>query len=228
MAKIAITAREARSTRMSPFFLQHGYEVDPIQIAVRYGPETQPRGKRIQEEYEKAKSIVKRLWQSIELAQATMGEAQQEQELQANARQKQALQLRVGNKVWLKLGDHFKTKRPSRKLDWKNLKYTVLKIVGPSAVKLNTPGRVHPVINVSMLRLASSDPLPSQLQDDNKPEPIEMDGEAYYIVEEILKGRAKGCGKRDLVKWEGYPDPTWEPSLHLRDTDARNLHRVFS
>jgi hypothetical protein len=61
MAKIAITAREAQSTRMSPFFLQHGYEVDPIQIAVQYGPENQSRGKRIQEEYEKAESIVKTL-----------------------------------------------------------------------------------------------------------------------------------------------------------------------
>jgi hypothetical protein len=49
------------------------------------------------------------------------------------------------------------------------------------------PRRVHPVFNVSMLRLASSDPLPSQLQDDNEPEPIEIDREAYYIVEEILE-----------------------------------------
>ncbi|EFQ86512.1 hypothetical protein PTT_18216 [Pyrenophora teres f. teres 0-1] len=35
IAKIAITAREARSTRMSPFFMQHRYEVDPIQIATK-------------------------------------------------------------------------------------------------------------------------------------------------------------------------------------------------
>jgi hypothetical protein len=60
---------------------------------------------------------VERLRQSIQLAQATMGEAQQEQELQANKRRKQSPQLRVGDKVWLKLGDHYKTKRPSRKLD---------------------------------------------------------------------------------------------------------------
>jgi hypothetical protein len=103
------------------------------------------------------------------------------------------------------------------------LKYTVQEVVGPSAVKLNMPGRVHPVFNVSMLRLASSDPLPSQLQDDNEPEPIEMDGEAYYIVEEILEERAKGRGKQYLVKWEGYPEPTWEPALHLKDTDALDI-----
>lgn len=117
MAKIAITAREARSIRMSPFFLQHSYNVDPVQIDVKYGPEQQPRTRKVQEEYEKAENIVERLRQSIELAQATMGEAQQEQELQANKHRKQAPQLRVGDKVWLKLGDHFKTKRPSRKLD---------------------------------------------------------------------------------------------------------------
>jgi transposase InsO family protein/predicted aspartyl protease len=192
MAKIAITARQAQSTRMSPFFMQHGYEVDPVQIAVKHGPENRPQVRRVQEDYKKAERIVERLRQSIQLAQATMGEAQQEQELQANKRRKQAPQLRVGDKVWLKLGDHFKTKRPSRKLDWKNLKYTVLEIVGPNAVKLNTPGRVHSVFNVNMLRLASSDPLPSQPQDDNEPEPIEVDGEEMYLVEEILEERGKG------------------------------------
>ena len=149
-----------------------------------------------------------------------MGEAQQEQERQANKRRKQSPQLRVGDKVWLKLGDHYKTKRPSRKLDWKNAKYTVLKMVGPNAVKLNTPGRVHPVFNVNMLRLASSDPLPSQPQDDNELEPIKVDREEMYLVEEILKERGKGRRKQYLVKWEGYSDPTWEPALNLKHTDA--------
>jgi hypothetical protein len=137
-----------------------------------------------------------------------MGEAQQEQEHQANKRRKQSLQLRVGDMVWLKLAGHFKTKRPSRKLDWKNLKYQVLQVVGPNAVKLNTPGRVHPVFNVNLLRLASSDPLPSQLQDDNEPEAIEVEGEAEYVVERILEERGRGNRKQYLVKWEGYPDPT--------------------
>jgi transposase InsO family protein len=220
MAKIAITARQAQSTKMSPFFMQHGYEVDPLQIAVRYGPENRPRGRRVQKDYEKAERIVEKLRQSIQLAQATMGEAQQEQERQANQRRKQSPQLRVGDKVWLKLGDHYKTKRPSRKLDWKNAKYTVLEIVGPNAVKLNTPGRVHPVFNVNMLRLASSDPLPSQPQDDNEPEPIEVDGEEMYLVEEILKEKGDRQRKQYLVKWEGYSDPTWEPASSLKHTNA--------
>jgi hypothetical protein len=65
MAKIAITARQAQSTRMSPFFMQHGYEVDPIQIAVKHGPGNRPRARRMQEDYNKAESIVERLRQSI-------------------------------------------------------------------------------------------------------------------------------------------------------------------
>jgi translation initiation factor IF-1 len=43
-----------------------------------------------------------------------MGEAQQEQERQANRHRKQPVQFKAGDKVWLKLGDYFKTKRPSR------------------------------------------------------------------------------------------------------------------
>ena len=78
-----------------------------------------------------------------------MGEAQQEQERQANKYRKQPLRLRVGDQVWLRLGDYFKTIRPSRKLDWKNLKYTVLELIGPNAVRLNTTRRIHPVFNIS-------------------------------------------------------------------------------
>jgi hypothetical protein len=52
-----------------------------------------------------------------------------------------------------------------------------------------------------------------------------MDGEAYYIVEEILEERAKGRGKQYLVKWEGYPHPTWEPASHLKGNDALRTWR---
>ena len=56
------------------------------------------------------------------------------------------------------------------------------------------------MFNVNMLRLASSDLLPSQPQDDNKPEPIKVDGEEMYLVEEILEERGKGRRKQYLVK----------------------------
>jgi hypothetical protein len=76
------------------------------------------------------------------------------------------------------------------------------------------------VFNVNMLRLALSDLLPSQPQDDNELEPIEVDGEEMYLVEDILEERGKGRRKQYLVKWEGYPDPTWEPASNLKHTNA--------
>ena len=55
--------------------MQHRYEVDPVQIAIKYSPENKPKGKRVQDEHKKAKNIVERLRQSIQLAQAIIGEA---------------------------------------------------------------------------------------------------------------------------------------------------------
>jgi hypothetical protein len=75
------------------------------------------------------------------------------------------------------------------------------------------------------LQLASSDPLPSQPQDDNEPEPIEIDGKAYYMVDEILEEWGRGRGKQYLVKWEGYLDPSWEPASHLKGNDALRTWR---
>jgi hypothetical protein len=43
------------------------------------------------------------------------------------------------------------------------------------------------VFNVNILRLALSNLLPSQPQDNNKPEPIEVDREEMYLVEEIVE-----------------------------------------
>ena len=223
MAKIAITAREARSTKMSPFFLQHGYNVDPVQIAVQYGPQNRPQSRQVKQDHEKAEAIITKLRQSINLAQAYIGEAQQEQEKQANKTRQQPPQFKTGDRVWLRLGDHFRTKRPSRKLDWKNLKYTVLETVGPNAVRLNTPGRIHPVFNINSIRLAADDPLPSQAQDDQEPEPIIVDGEEEYPVEAIVDERFHQRRKQYLVKWVGYPDPTWVLEENVADTEALQL-----
>jgi hypothetical protein len=51
-----------------------------------------------------------------------------------------------------------------------------------------------------MLRLALSNLLPSQLQDNNEPEPIKVDREEMYLVEEILEKRGKGRRRQYLVK----------------------------
>ena len=75
-----------------------------------------------------------------------------------------------------------------------------------------------------LLRLASSDPLPSQIQDDTQPLPQLVGNEDEYEIEKILDEKTvRGRGsprKKFLVKWTGYAKPTWEPEDALKDTVA--------
>jgi hypothetical protein len=83
MASIAIKGREARSTRVSPFFLQHGYNINPIQLDISQGPNEEELEAHIKPDYNKARAIVEKFKQAFDIAQTTMAEAQQEQERQA-------------------------------------------------------------------------------------------------------------------------------------------------
>ncbi|KAF4310821.1 hypothetical protein GTA08_BOTSDO13627 [Botryosphaeria dothidea] len=82
---------------------------------------------------------------------------------------------KVGDKVWLHL-KNLRTDRPSKKLDNKAAKFTVIEVVGSYSYKLDIPGAVHNVFNVDLLRPAGTDPLPSQVQDDYQPPPVQVDG----------------------------------------------------
>jgi hypothetical protein len=80
MAAIAIKGREVRSTQVSPFFLQHGYNVDPIQLDITQGPNREDLEAHTRPDYNKAKAIMEKFKQVFDIAQTTMAEAQQEQE----------------------------------------------------------------------------------------------------------------------------------------------------
>ena len=79
-----------------------------------------------------------------------------------------------------------------------------------------------------MLRTASTDPLDSQITDDNQPGPVIVGDEEEYEIERILKDRTvrkgRGSRKQYLVKWTGYAEPTWEPADALQDTAALDAY----
>ena len=102
MAQIAINGRNATSTGISPFFLQHGHEVEPLQLEIGNERQLRKPAEQLSDE-QKAVEIAVKLQQAVELAQAGMAVAQQEQERQANRTQREAQSYRVGDKVWLKL-----------------------------------------------------------------------------------------------------------------------------
>jgi hypothetical protein len=77
---------------------------------------------------------------------------------------------------------------------------------------------------VDLLWLASSDPLPSQKNDDTQPPSIMVNGEEEYIVEKILdkyhRRYRRGHWLEYLVKWSGYAQPTWEAATALEEAQA--------
>jgi hypothetical protein len=232
LAQIAINGREATSTGVSPFFLAHGYNVDPVRLETSLET-TSGEARALQEpDSQKAEHIVMKLKEALNLAQARMADAQQEQEKQANRNRREAQQYRVGDKVWLRLDKQYSTGRQSKKLDWKNAKYTVVEVIDSHSVKLDTPPGTHPVFHVDRLRLASTDPLPSQFQDDSQPPALLVDGEEEWVVEDIVgeSRRRWGRGWRVQydVKWKGYHRTSLEPAALLQDTEALTRWEDYS
>src|SRR5256885_14668777 len=81
----------------------------------------------------------------------------------------------------------------------------VLAVVGTSyRLQLPVTMRIHDVFHPNLLRKAAEDPLPGQKNEP--PEPVIVDDEEEWEVDDILDSRRYGRGKRlqYLVKWKGY------------------------
>jgi hypothetical protein len=220
-AELAINNRDSASTGVSPFFLSHGYHVEPFAFETE---ELRSTGKS---PIQIGESILHKLREARDWAQAAMATAQQQQEEFANRHRQPAVSFRVGDKVWLNL-KNIKTDRPSKKLDDKNAKFTVIEVINSHAYRLDTPPGIDNVFHVSLLRPAGTDPLPSQIITETQPPAIvSEDGEEEYEVEEILRARTRKVGRGSrrevLVKWTGYTRPTWEPLASLEDTVALDV-----
>ena len=101
--------------------------------------------------------------------------------------------------MWLNL-KNITINRPCKKLDWKNVKYTVLQVISNYNYRLDTPLGIHSVFHASLLKRAAADPFPNQRQGDSRPPVIMVDKEEEWEVERILRKRTKGRQRQVLVK----------------------------
>jgi transposase InsO family protein len=215
------------STRMSPFFIENGYEP---RLSFDWDQITEPTLVSERANREDAREFVKRMEDIWRFAQGSMKKAQVHQKQQAD-RRRRPVDFNVGDYVWVTTKE-WKTGRPSRKLDMQMAgPYRIMEQAGNNAFKLDLPSsiKVHPVINASRLRKAATDPVPGQHPDP--PPPIEVNGDAEWEVERILASRL--YRKKTLqykAKWVGYDDDaTWYPARNFANSPhhIRDFHRDY-
>ena len=73
----------------------------------------------------------------------------------------------------------------TKKLDVKHTKFTVTEIIESHSYRLDTPPGIYDVFHRQLLRPASYDPLPSQIQDDSQPGPQLIGDDEEYDIEDI-------------------------------------------
>jgi hypothetical protein len=220
MAEFAANNSKSETTGISPFLANTGQHP-------RMGFEP-PSGRPIpsyqQSQITEVDKFVSNMNDLNDFLQEEMAWAQAIYERKANESRIPAPAYKVGDLVWLNLRN-IKTRRPAKKLDWKNAgPYRIIKVVSPYAFKLELPPNMnlHPVQNTSVLMpVSSSEPLPGQVSDP--PPPVEVDGDDEFLVEQILDARVRHRRLQFLVKWRGYDNPdsnTWEPEENVAETQA--------
>jgi transposase InsO family protein len=218
-AQLSLNSRDHSATKMSPFFATHGFHPQTVEL------NREPKGGPRSTGAAAARALVSRHQEVADLLQSASAATQQLNEDSANKRRSPAERFEVGDKVWLHMGNYH-SPRPSKKLDWLHQKYTVTKVLGTAVVELNVPTAIYPRFHTDMLRRASTDPAPGQIQDDIQPPPIIPEGAAdpEWEVEKILcarsRKRGRGQTRQCLVKWAGYAEPTWCPISDLAETAA--------
>lgn len=220
MAQLALNNRPHSSIGgMSPFFLRHGYELDPLM---------EPTPSAITNSRHpgclSAQKLIQRLKDAQDFAQAAMASAQQRNEQNANRLRRQPERFHVGDKIWLNL-QNVKTPQLSKKLAWQHAKYEITAVPDPLTVELNVPGHIHKRFHIELVKRAGNDPFPSQTRDDAQNPPIIDDlEEPEYEVESILRARTirrgRASHRQALVKYVGWVEPSWEPVEYIKDTIA--------
>lgn len=161
------------------------------------------------ERAERAAQLVKQAQEVQQIAAEAAIQAQRRQEVQANKKRKPA-DFKVGDIVFLKKKG-FATQSPTTRLDsqWAG-PFEILEERGHDYVlKLPDSYQIGNLFHADRLRKAATDPLPQQVA--SPPPPEEINGEAEFEVQKVLRSRTQGKRKtlEYQVDWLGCdPDDT--------------------
>ena len=144
--------------KINLFFITYGYNTPLLDYDIAAAAGTGNRGARTPADI--GSEISRKLWEASDFAQAAIAYAQDIQQQYANQYRQPAERLRIRDRVWLNLKNII-TDRPCKKLDWKNGKYTVLKVISNYNYKLDTPPGIHNIFYTSLLKRAADNPFPN-------------------------------------------------------------------
>ena len=156
LAEFAANNAESEVLKYSPFFANYGYNPSfgfkPQATLAMFDPPAQINAEEFANSMEDLCDYLKE----------EMAAAQAKYEDDANRRRELAPIINVGDKVRLDAWN-IRIKRPSRKLDWKNLgRFKVKRKLNDWAYELELPKTIHIylVFHVSLLNLCANNPLP--------------------------------------------------------------------
>jgi len=106
--------------------------------------------------------------------------------------------------------------------------FKVVKVLSPTVVELDLPGRfrLQPVINIDQLKKYNNE----RGLAEARPQPVGKDtqGNDMFIVERILQERTQRGKRQYLVRWQGYGpgDDSWEPEEAIKKLDALRIFKL--
>ncbi|KHJ32483.1 hypothetical protein EV44_g2899 [Erysiphe necator] len=180
---------------LSPFEIVHGY---PARTTWDWKiKDDVPPPEKL--DIEDARKMIKQQHDAWSLAKSHLLQAQSRMARKSNIHRRE-INFDVGDYVWLDMRD-FLTQRPTKKLDFPtNGKFLITEKVGNSfRLALPTSMKVHNIFPPEKLRLASSDLLPGQINDE--PLPINITGDDEWEIEKVLASRVKRQRLEYRVAW---------------------------
>ncbi|KAK4701806.1 putative transposase, partial [Phenoliferia sp. Uapishka_3] len=199
IAQFAYNDAAHSSTHTSPFVATYGY-------SPRLDVSVPAEAKRFSNRA--AETLVSRMKRIHELVKVEIGRANVRAAKYYDARKSEAQIYNIGDPVFLS-ARNITTKRPSKKLDSKNLgPFKILRPIGnddvPVAYELDLPTemKVHPVFHVSLLHAHPQNEIPGR---ENDPPPLtEVDGEMQSEIASILDSRTWNKRLQYRVRWIGF------------------------
>jgi len=217
MAEFAYNNKIHVATKTLPFKANYGQ--DP-----RMEFERRRKGK-----YEAAGKFVEKMKKIQEEAKAVLGKAQEEMKKFGDRRRGKREKYKVGDLVLLSTKDlkwQMKGKKSEKLTERFMGPYKVKGIISSNAIELELPNsiKIHPVVNVSRVRLYKS-----QVKGQKKilPKPVIIEEEEEFEVEKILNKRMVRRKEKFLVRWKDYTvgEDTWENKENLEN--AKELVEEF-